>query len=286
MALIAVSWWGSWSGENWLAQHAFLPLWIGYITTLDAISELRSGTSLWARGKLQFSALFLVSIPFWWLFEAFNARLGNWSYDFPHHYSWLAYHLDSSLSFSIVVPAIFVTAELFRAFGFPGRAGHWLTIRPGKAGWLLFALGGIAMVALVLASPNIFFPLVWVGLFFAIDPIVRLMSGWSIAAQVERGWWAGVLRLFAAGITCGFFWEMWNWRAMPKWTYEIPNMEWAHLFEMPILGYGGYLPFALETYAIVMLVNRVLRIWPDEYFVFDRPDASEVAKVAPEVPGA
>jgi hypothetical protein len=27
-----------------------------------------------------------------------------------------------------------------------------------------------------------------------------------------------------------------------------------HVFEMPLLGYGGYLPFALELYAIYHLI--------------------------------
>ena len=46
-------------------------------------------------------------------------------------------------------------------------------------------------------------------------------------------------------LICGFFWEMWNYFSLARWTYTIPFVQRFHLFEMPILGYGGYLPFGL-----------------------------------------
>lgn len=272
VTLIATSWTASWTGETLLAHHSFFPLWLGYILTLDALTEMRAGTSLWTRGRSRFVLLFVASVPLWWLFEAFNARLENWSYLMPREYSWIAYRVEASIAFSTVVPALFVTAELYRALGFPGRFGTWIGIEPGTFGWAGVASLGAIMIVLVLAVPALFFPLVWIGVFFLIDPVIRLRGGWSIATQVELGWWGTVWRLFAAGITCGFFWEMWNSRAMPKWIYDIPYADAWNLFEMPLLGYGGYLPFALETYAMVMLANHLLKVWPAEYFGFDRPE--------------
>jgi hypothetical protein len=277
IALIVISWSASWSGETALAQHSFFTLWLGYILTLDAVIFLRMGNSLWTRGHRQFTYLFIASIPLWWLFEVLNQRLHNWSYRLPHDYSWLRYHVEASIAFSTVVPAIFVTAELYRSFGFPRRFGKWIAIRPGERGWTWFAVAGAVMIALVIASPNRFFPLVWIGVFFLVDPLVRLRSGWSIAAQVEQGWWGTVWRLFAAGLTCGFFWEMWNWRAMPKWTYDIAYADWVRIFEMPILGYGGYFPFALETYAVVMLFDSFLRVWPRDYLLFDEIEPLDIS---------
>ncbi len=54
----------------------------------------------------------------------------------------------------------------------------------------------------------------------------------------------------AGALVCGWFWEMWNYWAFPKWQYFIPYVDFAHIFEMPLLGYGGYLPFGLEVYAV------------------------------------
>jgi hypothetical protein len=64
---------------------------------------------------------------------------------------------------------------------------------------------------------------------------------------------------------------MWNSRALPKWEYDISYAEWLRIFEMPLLGYGGYLSFGLETYAVAMLLNRLLKLWPEGYLRFDRP---------------
>jgi hypothetical protein len=58
---------------------------------------------------------------------------------------------------------------------------------------------------------------------------------------------------------CGFFWEMWNFFSYPKWVYHIPFFDFLRVFEMPILGYGGYIPFALELFALYHLLNGFSR---------------------------
>jgi hypothetical protein len=47
---------------------------------------------------------------------------------------------------------------------------------------------------------------------------------------------------------------MWNYYSYPKWVYNVPFLGFARVFEMPILGYGGYLPFSLELFALYHLV--------------------------------
>lgn len=216
--------------------------------------------------------LFVCSVPFWWIFEVLNLRLQNWVYRLPHHYSWLAYHTEASLAFSTVVPALFETAEFWSTL-ISRRSGRWRPLALSDRGWLVFVVAGMVMFALVLTIPRFFFPLVWISLFFFVDPLVHVSGGATIASRVSVGSWRIVEVLFLAGLTCGFFWEMWNSRAMPKWTYDIPYADWFHLFEMPLLGYGGYLPFALETYAFVKLVDRVVPFLGNGFLTFDRIDA-------------
>ena len=64
---------------------------------------------------------------------------------------------------------------------------------------------------------------------------------------------------------------MWNSLSYPKWVYVVPWVDYLHVFEMPLLGYGGYLPFALELYALYHLVVGLL----------DR-EATDYVRVAPD----
>jgi hypothetical protein len=67
---------------------------------------------------------------------------------------------------------------------------------------------------------------------------------------------------FAVGaLVCGWFWEMWNYWAFSRWEYAVPFLEFAHLFEMPLPGYLGYLPFGLETCAACHFMVGVVQRW-------------------------
>jgi hypothetical protein len=271
LALVLVFWWCAWFGPAPFSEHTFFPLWLGYILTVDGLTSLRTGTSLWTRDPRQFALLFLFSIPLWWLFEFANRYLGNWRYLLPRPIGEVEYILRASLAFSTVMPAIFVSAELVRTFAFfaPRRDGPRIGLSRG--GLLAVALAGAAMFVLSLVIPRYAFPLVWIGFFLALDPINALLGNPSILAQLREGRWDTVLVLAAAGLTCGFFWEFWNVYAMPKWVYEVPFVGRPKLFELPVLGYGGYPPFALGVFAAWSLMHGVL-FGPKEHWLrFTRP---------------
>jgi len=62
-----------------------------------------------------------------------------------------------------------------------------------------------------------------------------------------------------AALLCGLFWEMWNFFSLARWEYSVPLVQRFHIFEMPILGYDGYLPFGLECLAVCQLVAELRR---------------------------
>ncbi len=268
--MLLVTWPLAWSGIRPWSWYTFLPLWLGYILTVDGLVQVRTRTSLFTRSRCEFALLFLASAPLWWLFELFNLRLNNWSYAIPFEYTRLEYVLLGSIAFSTVVPAIFETAELYRSFPlFQGRL-CWRRFLPGERGWLVTSIIGLAMVALVLIFPGQAFPLVWVSVFFLLDPINRRFGLPSITRQTAGGRWDTVVVLILAGLTCGFFWEMWNYWSEPKWTYDVPVVGFAKVFEMPVLGYLGYIPFALEVYTLYHLIGRLLGAKHREYVRFDQ----------------
>ncbi|MDQ3045571.1 MAG: hypothetical protein M3R06_10555 [Chloroflexota bacterium] len=271
LTLLAIAWPVAWIDGAPLREFTFFPLWLGYILAVDGIVAARTGTSLLERGGWSFLRLFLFSVPLWWLFEGANHSLDNWRYTLARSYSDLEYVLLASLSFSTVIPAILETAELVRSFAPFARRRVWLRLELPRIGLMMVMGIGLAMFALSLIYPGTAFPLVWIGLFLAIDPANALLGGNSICAQVAKGRWDTVLVLFVAGLTCGFFWEMWNYWSLPKWSYQVPYLNHPRLFEMPLAGYGGYLPFALEVYAAYQLIIRLATGRPDRYVKLEHP---------------
>jgi hypothetical protein len=270
LALAIISWRAAWFGPAPYSEYRFFPLWLGYILAVDGLTMRRVGTSLFARDRRRFASLFVFSIPLWWLFELANHFLDNWRYLLPRPYHPVEYALLASLAFSTVMPAIFVTGEHLRTFAPLEQDCHLLRIDPDRGGLVTLSLIGLVTFLLSLAFPRYLFLLVWIGLFLLFDPINALLGNPSIAAQVREGRWDTALVLFATGLVCGWFWELENVYSILKLVYQVPFVSWPKLFEMPILGYGGYMPFALEVFAAWSLLSGLVLGYGRDWARFTR----------------
>ena len=267
LSLVAVFWHLNWTLPGLRTHWGFFPLWLGYCLTIDAWTFHRAKTSLWKRGRLAYLGLFLVSAPTWWLFEFINWRTGNWVYEGRDAFSGAEYFLWASLSFSTVIPAVFGTAEWIGTFRWVREFPSARQIEIGTRARAGLIVGGMAMLVLSLVWPGYFFPLVWLSLFFTVDPLNDILGHRSLLRAVREGDWRPIVALGLGCLICGFFWEMWNFLSYPKWTYRIPFFDFMRLFEMPILGYGGYVPFSLELFALYhFLMGKFLPV-PSQSFV-------------------
>ncbi len=266
-ALNTVAWVSAWARVGPLAHYSFFPLWLGFILIVDALTEAQSGTSLWRRNHCAFVALFIISAPFWWYFERLNRYVGNWHYLTPQHYGALAYVFWASLAFSTVIPAVLSVAELLGAFGGGAQAVRPLARLSVQTAIAMIAAGG-GTLALSLIFPQQCFPFLWLSLLLILDPINDHFGEPSIIGLLRARSFARIARLMAAGLICGFFWEMWNYWSLPKWYYTVPYVGFDKVFEMPILGYIGYLPFALEIFVVyhfARLITRQLGLFSPDY---------------------
>lgn len=250
LALIAVCWPLNWALPGVRTSFLFFPLWLGFILTVDALVLSRSGTSILTRSRRDFVRLFFVSAPAWWLFEVINWRTRNWEYLGADKFSELEYFLLSTISFSTVMPAVFEAAEWIRTFSWINRYSCGRRVRPTPAVRLGFLLAGLVMLSLTLGWPKYFYPLVWGSVFLILESMNIWLGRHHLLEYLQHGDWRPVIALSMGSLLCGFFWEMWNFLAFPKWIYHTPGAEFLHLFEMPLLGYLGYLPFAWELYAL------------------------------------
>jgi hypothetical protein len=114
------------------------------------------------------------------------------------------------------------------------------------------------MLGLLLAFPEVCFCLAWGFAFFLTEPICywrrrteKNQVGRSLLGQLAMGDCTRLVALLGAGVICGGLWEAWNITARGKWIYSVPFFDEMKLGEMPVLGFFGFPPFALECYALI-----------------------------------
>ena len=120
----------------------------------------------------------------------------------------------------------------------------------GFTGWAIYVHDPIGNLAL------------WVGMIFLLDPVNAKMLGQpSLLLDWRAGRWGRTAALFLGGATCGLCWEFWNFWALAKWTYHLPFLGAAagvRYFEMPLLGFLGFLPFAAECWVMLNVIVGLL----------------------------
>jgi hypothetical protein len=262
MGLIAAGWFLSWGrpgGMQFFWENSFILLWLGYNLAVDGINWKFTGSSLIGRNKAAYFGLFVLSIPGWWIFEFLNLYVQNWHYIFNRPVGTVEYIVRASIDFSVVIPSVFATAELYATSILPAFCCQWRLAGITSHGAAACLLTGIAMLTAVISLPLYFFPLVWVCLYLIFDSVNMFIGAPSLLRFLSGGNWRPIFSLSLGALTCGFFWEMWNFYCLAKWKYQIPFVQRFSVFEMPILGYAGYLPFGLECGVIADLVIKITK---------------------------
>jgi hypothetical protein len=239
----------------------FTPIaWTCYILLADAaVFAIRGHSRLHDRAQ-HFARLALLSIPLWLIFEAYNLRLRNWTYaGVPQ--TWPLALLGYAWSFATITPAIFETADLIESFGwFPAVEG--IQFSWGFRGGMILS-GAICLLLPLLVPQAIarrLFLLVWIGFVFLLDPINYHLGLPSLLGDFQRGRRSRFYALLISGSVCGWFWEFWNYWAAAKWYYIFPMFQRFKVFEMPIPGYLGFFPFALECFVMYVTSAAILRL--------------------------
>ena len=271
----AFPWWGwlgalagvltwilAWTRFAWFAEfqaHTFTPLWFALILVINALARQQSGGCLMTDRPGYFLLLFPLSSIFWWFFEYLNRFVQNWYYIGPefssHEYFWYA-----TLPFSTVLPAVLSMQQwLFSTRWIQQGCRNFVSFSLSRP--RLIAAGIFGLSAMGLAGigvwPNYFFPLLWVSPLTIIISLQTLMGETTLIDQMATGDWRWAFSSVLAALTCGGFWEMWNFYSLAKWEYSIPFVHRFEIFEMPLLGYAGYLPFGLECAVVGDMLDRM-----------------------------
>ena len=258
-----ISWTLAWTRFSWFSTyqpHTFSLLWFSYIIVVNALGQVRSGHCLMTDRTGFFLLLFPISAAFWWFFEYLNRFAQNWFYvgvDFgPWAYFWYA-----TLPFSTVLPAVLSTRQWFLSLNWIRQAyGSFKPLafpRPYQAAVFFLTLSAAGLTGIGI-RPNYFYPVLWISPLLIITCLQALMQEPTIFSQMAEGDWSGSVSAALAATVCGGFWEMWNYFSLAKWEYSIPLVHRFQIFEMPLLGYAGYLPFGLECAVIGGMLENLL----------------------------
>ena len=116
---------------------------------------------------------------------------------------------------------------------------------------------------IVWPSPYLAAP-VFLGFILLLDPVNDWRGVESLLGDVRRGHYERLINLALSGLICGGLWEFWNYWARAKWMYDVPiiatGTAWTNwkIFEMPLLGYAGFPPFAIECFTMYVFVRHLL----------------------------
>jgi len=240
--------------------------WWSYIIIIDSIIYRLKGNSLILSRTREFFLMVPWSIFIWLIFEAANLSLENWYYiNLPH--SGLERWLGYAVAYGTVLPGIFETTELLETLGLFKNLKIKKTIISSGGHSVLILLGTFCLVVSILI-PEYFFPLIWVGFIFLLEPFIYRFGGKSLLKDLQEGNPKKIYCLLVAGLICGFLWEFWNFWALSKWVYIVPFFEEVKGFEMPFLGFLGFPPFAIQAYVMVNFISlfRFGRGWEESTY--------------------
>ena len=266
------------AGNEWVGRWFTPIVWTGYIVLVDALLFKLKGRSPLSSDRLEFLVVAIISIGGWWLCEFYNAPR-FWKSDLE---LWWHYHnLEPNLflrrvgydwAFATIFPLLFLTAEFCNETIFRKMAGGPRLKLSRPVLWVIIGLGAVGAVVPLLFPSAWFAPVIWLAFVLLLDPI-NALRGWpSITEDLSRGDWRRLWSLLLSGLVCGVLWEFFNYWAISKWTYTVPYLGNIKIFEMPVLGFLGFPPFAVECWAMYIFVRSLLQsrrpdIAPGEIFL-------------------
>ncbi|MBN1571055.1 MAG: hypothetical protein JXA73_24680 [Acidobacteria bacterium] len=235
--------------------------WWSYILLADNLLLKLRGRSLLTDRRKELWSMLPLSVFIWLLFESYNFILNNWSYSIAPMQLWQRW-LGYSLSFATVLPGIFITSDLVETFWDRKNrpAASECESLPSKQlprPSLLFAAVGLALMIAPLIWPKFFFAAVWLGPIFFLDPLLEKVRIRSLSLSIFEGNRNRIWCLMLGGLLCGLMWEFWNFWAGSKWNYTVPFFGKWKVFEMPILGFLGFPPFAIECWILYHLLRSI-----------------------------
>lgn len=254
-----------------LVNWAVLPLFWGFTLMLDGwVYVRRCGHSIIADNPKAIIGIGVSAILGWMIFEYLNNFVADsWYYpkaDLIPQDEFVVYAVIGS---SGLIPPAVEWYALLRTFrGFTNRYTNGPKIT--SPNWVTNGILIFAVLALFFTPffPNQLYAALWYSPLIILTITLEKCGIWTPFTAIKNGNWSFVLLLALSYLFQGFLFESWNYLSASHiagapdhcgvinqvvdvsfnpnyWVYSIPYLSVFHVFEMPILGYLGYLPFGV-----------------------------------------
>lgn len=276
LVVTLISWslmWGRFIIIQPIDHYTFVPLWWGFILTIDGIVyKINNGVSLVSSKPDIMKLLAVVSSVSWFVFEFLNFFvMENWYYPNNEIFTNFGNISWQLLSYTTVLPAIFELYSLLSTWDWlKNRYAQGPVITISKPLQVIALIAGLVLTFLMGLFPFALFWVLWVSLIPALVPAMSLSKFWTPFTPIARkGNYIPVVLIALATLLNGFFWEFWNYGSewfhpdIPTnpnyWKYSVPYLDKFHIFsQMPVLGYFGYLFFGIGCWILWVSIAHIV----------------------------
>ncbi|WP_138476252.1 mechanosensitive ion channel protein MscS [Dyadobacter bucti] len=256
--------WAKLSEPRWIIIWADLPLFWGFALLMDGWVYVRTGgKSIIGRSGRELIGIGVASVSGWLIFEYLNFFVDdNWIYPKGDMIPDNQFTIYAVIGSAGLMPLAFEWYCLLLTFdGLKNRFSNGPKIR--IAGWLGYVMLAVCYLALFFIAfyPDTLFTLLWVVPLIILSIVLEKLEIWTPFNMVKDGNWSPVLLFALSYLIQGFLLEFQNYfsayhengqiitQTPAYWAYSVPYVNVYHIFEMPALGFMGYLPFG--TYCII-----------------------------------
>jgi hypothetical protein len=257
---------------NWTS----IPLFWGLTLMIDGLVYVRTGgKSILSRNPHALIGIGTSSILGWLLFEYLNFYVDeNWIYPNGHIISNSEFFLYAVLGASGLIPPAIEIYSLLQTFErFKNRYIACPKIKISSHLSTFILVTALASLVITPFFPEQLFAVIWYSPLIILAITLEKMDIWTPFTPLKNGDWSYVVLLSVSYLIVGVLLECFNYLSGTHvnghldityspdyWTYSIPYVDVFHVFEMPILGYVGYMPFGVYCAVWWISVSTLLNI--------------------------
>lgn len=274
-----------WPHLGWLLKFSDIPLFWGFILILDGYAYKRGGHSMMSTNPRELIGIGVASVSGWMVFDFLNFFIHmNWYYPFGNNLDGREFLLYALIGSSGFLPMAFEWYYLLRTFeGIRNRFSNGPKWNPKLWVKILVLVLSYVMLFFMGVNPNTFFYFVWLGPVIILTYMLEFVGIWTPFRPIIQGNWSYFLIFALTFLFQGIILEFENYVSAARnaagvpilcqspafWMYHLPYVHRYCVFEMPLLGYLGYLPFSVYCWLWWIMVAFLLNINKNQFYQMD-----------------